>query len=48
MIFFKILISYFKLLQSIILSIIFIPVLHVTFEYNLIRNCKLYKQLFCI
>ena len=26
------------------MSIIFTPVLHVTFEHNLIRNCKLYKQ----
>ena len=34
----------YKLLQSIVLIIIFILVLHVTFKHNLIRNCKLYKQ----
>ena len=32
----KILISFVKLLQSIILSIIFIPVLHVTFEHKFV------------
>ena len=42
----NILISFFKLLQSVVLSIIFIPALHVTFEHNLIGNCKLYKTIF--
>ena len=35
----------YKLLQGIVLIIIFIPVLHVTFKHNLIRNCKLYKHI---